>query len=173
MDEAQMVESNVIAAALMARKIPRIHPWSVTGTPTPKAGSLNEMEGLFEFIGANVSCESVKSLPSEQYHQVLKHYIHKNTKDNVKSEMELPNQTETVHFVSFKAVETSYYDDLVEMSLKDIGPEPIAPPLLESVASVDADVIRTLKKAWKDYNDAQSLRESKMNTWLLRLRQTW
>ncbi|KAI8926557.1 SNF2 family N-terminal domain-containing protein [Entophlyctis helioformis] len=51
LDEAQMVESTMTNVALVARAIPRVHPWAVTGTPTSRTGSLADMAGLFQFLG--------------------------------------------------------------------------------------------------------------------------
>jgi SNF2 family DNA or RNA helicase len=171
LDEAQMVESNVSAVATMVKRIPRIHPWSVTGTPTPKHGSIKEMNGLFEFIGSPITSEWLETLTQSDFEKVLRHYVHKDTKDNVKSEMTLPPQSDYTYCVPFKPIEAQYYSDLVEMAVREVGEEPSEP--LPIPDSPDRLLVLQSKKAWKDYEDLQSARLAKMNSWVLRLRQTW
>jgi SNF2 family DNA or RNA helicase len=173
LDESQMVESFASAAAQMARKIPRIHPWSVTGTPTPKRGAIEEMQGLFLFIDAPINCSYLNRLFPEDCKDILSHYIHKQTKDHVKNEMILPIQRNATYYIPFKPVELQYYDDLVEMALKDLGPEPQKPLSIADSLEWTPELEAATSKSWKEYQEVQSVRFAKMQSWLLRLRQTW
>lgn len=48
MDEAQMIETSVTAAARVACRIPRIHSWAVSGTPLRK--DVSDLHGLLIFL---------------------------------------------------------------------------------------------------------------------------
>lgn len=49
LDEAQEVESSTAKAAAMARLVPAVHRWAVTGTPVSRG--LEDLQGLFAFLG--------------------------------------------------------------------------------------------------------------------------
>jgi E3 ubiquitin-protein ligase SHPRH len=77
----------------------------------------------------------------------------------------LPSQTDQTFYIKFSSVEDQFYQDLFNQALQDIGPPPAYPEL-------DQLSTRDKKKATEKYEQACSLRISKMHTWFLRIRQT-
>lgn len=51
LDEAQMVENNVVAAAEMALRLRATHRWCITGTPIQR--KLDDLYGLLKFLKAS------------------------------------------------------------------------------------------------------------------------
>lgn len=91
LDEAQMVENTVSNASTMACKIPRYISWTVTGTPCPKSGTLEDMKGLFLFANSELSTwSSVFKLPDLAVGTILSPVLHRDSKDHVKEELVLP-----------------------------------------------------------------------------------
>ena len=58
LDEAQMVESGVSQAATVARLIPRVNAWAVSGTPLRK--DVQDLLGLLIFLRYEPFCNSEK-----------------------------------------------------------------------------------------------------------------
>ncbi|KAJ3207758.1 hypothetical protein HDU67_007260 [Dinochytrium kinnereticum] len=125
LDEAQMVESTVANASEMARLIPRVHPWCVTGTPLPHL-ELSDIEGLLTFLG-------VEPFSSRHFFQrllnptvidhsriLLASIMHRNTKAMVASDLRIPPQVEGYVGLEFSAVERRYYDDLFEQCCSEL-----------------------------------------------------
>ncbi|KAL5032293.1 hypothetical protein BDV3_000875 [Batrachochytrium dendrobatidis] len=138
-DEAQMVDSSISNIAAMARLIPRIHPWAVTGTPTSKTGLLSDMHGLFCFLGLNTwIAASLNATPkphlssfTEQHLRLthrhpglvrdhLARIMHRFTKVSVASELEIPPQHEHIINVQFDRTHQLYYDEIEEKCLQAV-----------------------------------------------------
>ncbi|KAJ3298009.1 Calcium-transporting ATPase 10, plasma membrane-type [Borealophlyctis nickersoniae] len=168
LDEAQMIESSVTQAAEMARLIPRVHPWAVTGTPIGKNG-LSDLCGLVRFLDLEPLSDTTlwKRLESPTHIPTLlsafRRIMHRNTKQNVQNELTLPPQTEEVVLLDFSRVEQRYYDDMWEQCLEEINvlDQSGGRRLNEGVGGVKK---RTAKE--------EEVRSTKLRSWLLQLRQT-
>ncbi|KAI8816717.1 SNF2 family N-terminal domain-containing protein [Fimicolochytrium jonesii] len=116
LDEAQMVESSVNKAAKMARMLPRVHPWAVTGTPIGKNG-WNDLRGLISFLGIEpfTSYKHIWNRLTNPVHRlrlidVLRRFMHRNLKRDLRSELTLPPQHENTLHLDFSRVERTWYN---------------------------------------------------------------
>ena len=166
LDEAQMVENSVSNASTMACKIPRYISWTVTGTPCPKTGTIEDMKGLFRFANSEIySWSSVFKLPDLTLSSILSPILHRDSKDHCKEELILPEQKDQTFYISFTKVEEQYYDDFVHEAVEEIGPFPEIPDLTGKTYEI-------ARLTMKNHEELKSFRFSKMAKWFLRLRQT-
>ena len=166
LDEAQMVENTVSNASIMACKIPRLISWTVTGTPCPKTGTIEDMKGLFRFANSEIySWPSVFKLPDITLSNILSPILHRDSKDHCKEELILPEQEDQMFYITFTKVEEQYYDDFVHEAVEEIGPFPEIPDLTGKKYEI-------ARLTMKNHEELKSFRFSKMAKWFLRLRQT-
>lgn len=159
LDEAQMIESSVSNAAIVARRIPRCNSWAVTGTPLKK--DLKDLLGLLIFLRFEPFCDRAvwKELcrsahgPSI-FSEIFGEIAMRHTKAQVRQELQLPSQKRIVVTVPFTAIEEQHYKDMFEEMCVDVG-------LDQSGAPTRPD--------W-DPDSEQVV--TKMKRWLSRLRQT-
>ncbi|ORY49442.1 hypothetical protein BCR33DRAFT_763220 [Rhizoclosmatium globosum] len=160
LDEAQMVESVTTHTAAMARRIPRIHPWVVTGTPISKHG-VSDLYGLGVFLG--VECTYGKGinwfLKPERFRdlkELTRRIMCRNTKASVKDELVLPAQRQWIVELEFSRVERSYYDELYRLCLQEVTHQ-------------DPETGYSLRRNKKKKSEDEG--KIKMRQWLLQLRQ--
>nr|POE48401.1 putative atp-dependent helicase irc20 [Quercus suber] len=158
LDEAQMVESGVSAAARVARQLPRVHNWAVSGTPLKK--DVADLHGLLLFLRYHPFCESsalwghLITNHRHFFHQVFAKIALRHTKAQVRSELHIPSQKRVVITMPFSAVEQQHYTSLFKDMCEQVG--------------VDNDGSPT-----HDQWDPESpVTIEAMRTWLTRLRQT-
>ncbi|MBE3049347.1 hypothetical protein IMZ48_43985, partial [Candidatus Bathyarchaeota archaeon] len=155
LDEAQMIESGVSRAAEVAKLVPRIHAWGITGTPVKNA--VQDLRGLLIFLRYqpyNFASHSWKDLTTKYkpvFRQLFNRIALRHTKALVRSEINLPRQDRFVITLPFAAVEEQHYQSMFKEMADDCG-------LDVQGASVDPN--------W----DFESNSE-KMSMWLNRLRQ--
>ena len=155
LDEAQMVESGVSNAATVARLIPRVNAWAVTGTPVKKAS--DDLFGLLIFLRYEPFCNSRAAwnrVDQETFQQIFSAITLRHSKATVRHELRLPPQKRVVITMPFSAVEEQHYIALYQRMCHDCG------------FSLEGHTTRD------DYDpDSLQLKE-KMRNWLHRLRQT-
>lgn len=105
LDEAQMVEGSATRAAEMARRFHTIHRWCVTGTPIQK--SFHDLYGLFMFLDVDIDRNAL-SQPA-QLTEILAPIFWRTRKAAVTDQIQLPEQSEEIHWLSFSAVEQHFY----------------------------------------------------------------
>lgn len=158
LDEAQMVESGVSNAALVARLIPRCNAWAVSGTPVRR--DIKDLLGLLIFLRYEPYCHSTQLWNTlvTDYREVFKDIFSqitlRHTKERVRGELHLPPQKRVVINVPFTPVEEQHYTQLFQQMCDDCGLEPHGSPLTD---------------AW---DPECPVMIEKMRTWLTRLRQT-
>ncbi|KAI0840230.1 hypothetical protein F5Y06DRAFT_263990 [Hypoxylon sp. FL0890] len=113
LDEAQQIESGVSGAAKLARLIPRINAWGVTGTPVK--GNIKDLWGLLVFL----HYEPFASFPAvwdallashkEFFKPLFNRITLRHTKRAVRDELTLPPQKRYVITIPFTAVEEEHY----------------------------------------------------------------
>ena len=158
LDEAQLVESGVTAAAKVAERLPRVHSWAVSGTPLRK--NVQDLHGLLIFLRYRPLSDSPKlwsHLITNHRHlfrRIWGEIALRHTKSAVREELHLPPQKRVVLTVPFSAVEQPHYSTLFEQMCEEVG--------LESDGSP--------KSGTWDPEDPATVEA--MRNWLTRLRQT-
>ena len=125
LDEAQMIEVTMSKTAEMARRLSAVNRWCVTGTPIGK--SLNDIHGLLLFLGMDPwsfdewwkTCLYLPYLKAEsdgkmnqkscQLPKVLSQVMWRTAKKDVLNQIDIPAQTEEVHWLRFSPVEEAFY----------------------------------------------------------------
>lgn len=143
---------------VLARTIPRVNAWAVTGTPIRK--DVNDLHGLLRFLDYEPFCGQNKvvfnrlaQFNHSAFRSLFEAITLRHTKDMVRDEIVLPLQKRVVVTVPFSMVEEQNYRDLVEKMCGDCG--------------VDVSGISTTG----DQGPGPETLD-KMRTWLTRLRQT-
>jgi E3 ubiquitin-protein ligase SHPRH len=158
LDEAQMIESGVSQAAQVARLIPRVNAWAVSGTPL-RSGH-KDLFGLLLFLQYEPFCESpqIWNRMLDYYRPLFKQILGtiaiRHSKNLVRDDLRLPSQTRHTITVPFTAIEEQHYNQLFQQMCEDVGLDNVGGPLNEE---------------W-DPNSSSTI--EKMRTWLTRLRQT-
>ncbi|KAK0109573.1 hypothetical protein ONS95_002259 [Cadophora gregata] len=155
-DEAQMIESGVSNAAIVARMIPRINAWCVTGTPVRK--DVNDLLGLLVFL----RCEpyaSIKHVWSSlisshkpEFRKLFGTLSLRHSKQSVRDELKLPAQRRYVITMPFTPIEEQHYQELFNQMCAECGLDNQGAPIIDE---------------W----DPESFSDI-MRRWLVRLRQT-
>ncbi|RBR05424.1 hypothetical protein FVER53590_07844 [Fusarium verticillioides] len=156
LDEAQMIESGYSQAAKVARVLPRINAWGITGTPVKN--DVEDLQGLLLFLRYEPYC-SVNQIWQDLirhhksvFQRLFNRIALRHTKSMVRDELVLPSQKRFVISMPFTAVEEQHYQSLYREMAEACGLS------LEGAPIVDD---------WKPGDH-----EEDMRTWLVRLRQT-
>ncbi|KIN03780.1 hypothetical protein OIDMADRAFT_116781 [Oidiodendron maius Zn] len=155
-DEAQMVESGVSNAATVARILPRINAWCITGTPVRR--DVNDLLGLLVFLRAEPYASkkhvwaSLISTHKSEFRRLFGHLALRHNKKTVRNELRLPAQKRYVITMPFTPIEEQHYQELFSQMCKDCGLNLHGAPLNDD---------------W----DPELVAE-RMRYWLVRLRQT-
>lgn len=119
-DEAQMVENWASNAAKLARLIPRVNAWAITGTPV-KDDVQKDFRGLLNFLRYEPFASDSKIWSSfatrykECFREIIKSISIRHTKSLVRSEISIPPQKRYVITMPFTAVEEQHYQNLFEL----------------------------------------------------------
>ncbi|GKT49304.1 putative ATP-dependent helicase [Colletotrichum spaethianum] len=156
LDEAQMIESGVTGAAAVARVLPRINAWGVTGTPVKN--DVKDLYGLLNFLRYEPYASSAQIWRAlTESHKTLFRSLFgsialRHTKQLVRHEIAVPPQKRFVITLPFTAVEEQYYGEMFKNMARRCGVDSLGAPL---------------QPDWmlEDY-------ENEMRTWLNRLRQS-
>lgn len=129
LDEAQMVEKDTSVISQMAKLIPTVNRWSVTGTPIQK--SIGDLYYLIDWLGVEpfnerVLWENFLYLPflnenKSPLYSVLSQIFWRNSKEDVAGELTIPEQTTKYHFLKFTAIEQNFYMREHATSSKEFG----------------------------------------------------
>lgn len=158
LDEAQMIESGVSNAAQVARLIPRVNAWAVTGTPIRK--DMRDFFGLLQFLRYEPFCGSIDlwSRLYTAYYPAFRSTVRRlslrHSKHFIRDEMKLPPQKRVVITIPFTAIEEQHYGQLFEQMCEACGVDSTGAPLDP------------------DWNPESQASIEKMRGWLTRLRQT-
>lgn len=158
LDEAQMVESGVSAAATVAALIPRENAWAVSGTPLRK--DVEDLHGLLIFLrfapyaNATDVWRRLVRYHNAEFKALFGRIALRHTKDKIRHELKLPPQRRVVITIPFTAVEEQNYRTLFNEMADQCGLATDGSPLRE------------------DWDPTSSTLQETMRTWLLRLRQT-
>ncbi|KAL3428315.1 SNF2 family domain-containing protein [Phlyctema vagabunda] len=157
-DEAQMIESGVSNAAVLARMLSRINAWCITGTPIKK--DVGDLQGLLMFLRKEpfVSIKHVwhalTTTHKEDFKQLFGEIAMRHSKQAIRDELRLPAQRRYVITMPLTPIEEQYYQEQFSLMCQQIN--------------VDADGY-PLNDGWD--TDMPMIMEN-MRRWLVRLRQT-
>ena len=116
LDEAQMIENGFSQAATVARVIPRINAWGITGTPVKD--DVKDLLGLLLFLRYEPYCsntpvwEALIRKHKKNFEQLFRSISIRHTKALVRDELLLPPQKRYVISMPFTAVEEQHYRSL-------------------------------------------------------------
>lgn len=156
LDEAQMIESGVSSAALVARVLHRVNAWGVTGTPVKS--DVKDLLGLLLFLRYEPYCSApqIWSALTAHHKPIFRSLFNdlaiRHTKQQVSDELELPSQQRFVITMPFTAVEEQHYRSLFMQMAEQCGLDINGHPVVD------------------DWNPDSY--EEEMRSWLNRLRQT-
>ncbi|KAI8633085.1 SNF2 family N-terminal domain-containing protein [Xylariaceae sp. FL1651] len=151
LDEAQQIDSGVSSAAKVAKLIPRVNAWAVTGTPVKD--NISDLWGLLLFLRYDPFASSPviwKSLL--QHHKTLftslfKRISIRHSKRAVRDELELPSQKRYVVTMPFTAIEEHHYQSQFESLLAEAGLNERGAPLHADWDPDDPYVVDLMKRA--------------------------
>ncbi|KAL7625425.1 hypothetical protein AAE478_004645 [Parahypoxylon ruwenzoriense] len=118
LDEAQQVESGVSNAAKLARLIPRINAWGITGTPVKE--NAKDLWGLLSFLryepfaSSLTIWEGLMTSHQQLFKPLFNRISLRHTKRAVRDELTLPPQKRYIITVSFGAIEEQHYRERFE-----------------------------------------------------------
>lgn len=157
LDEAQKVESGVSNAAIVARKIPRVNAWAVSGTPLKK--DHKDLFGLLMFLQYEPWCVSQRlwdrlvKFHRPLFRALMGEIAIRHSKEFVRDDLRLPPQSRQTITVPFTAIEEQYYGQMFTQMCEDVGLDGKGAPLNE------------------DWDPSSQKVTEFMRQWLVRLRQ--
>ncbi|XP_044279122.1 E3 ubiquitin-protein ligase SHPRH isoform X2 [Varanus komodoensis] len=127
LDEAQMVECTTAKAAEMALRLSGINRWCVSGTPVQRG--LEDLYGLVLFLGADpywvkywwdqlLYRPYCRKNPQPLYNFIAK-IMWRSAKKDVIDQIQIPAQTEEIHWLHFSPVERHFYHRQHEVCCQD------------------------------------------------------
>lgn len=151
LDEAQQIDSGVSSAATVARSIPRVNAWAVTGTPVKD--DLNDLWGLLLFL----RYEPFASLPfvwkallnthPTLFSPLFSKLSLRHSKRAVRDELKLPSQSRYVVTMPFTSIERHHYQSQLKALLAKAGLSEEGIPLAAGWDPDNPSVIDSMKKA--------------------------
>ncbi|KFB51654.1 AGAP007417-PA-like protein [Anopheles sinensis] len=116
LDEAQMVESIHSNVTKMAKALPTVHRWTVTGTPIEK--TIDNLHGLVHYLDyepysnypiwkAFVSCYQKGN--AEPLLNTMVRIMWRTCKASVVDQLGIPPQTERVHYITMSDLQRYFY----------------------------------------------------------------
>lgn len=127
LDEAQMVECTTAKAAEMALRLTGVNRWCVSGTPVQRG--LEDLFGLVLFLGVDpywvkhwwdqlLYKPYCRRNPLPLY-RLLAKILWRSAKKDVIDQIQIPEQTEDVHWLHFSPVERHFYHRQHEVCCQD------------------------------------------------------
>lgn len=134
-DEAQMVENWNSNTAVLARRIPRVHAWAITGTPV-KDDIQKDLRGLLNFLRVEPYAsdkEAWRALMSDKarFKSLFGSITMRHTKSMVRSEISIPSQKRHVITMPFSAVEEQHYRTVFRELVNNCGLDVEGNPIQE------------------------------------------
>ncbi|KAJ8353204.1 hypothetical protein SKAU_G00207710 [Synaphobranchus kaupii] len=127
LDEAQMVECTTAKAAEMAMRLTSINRWCVSGTPVQRG--LEDLYGLVLFLGLDpywvkywwdqLLYRPYRCGSTEPLYHLIGQLMWRSAKKDVIDQIQIPPQTEEVHWLNFSPVEGHFYHRQHEVCSQD------------------------------------------------------
>jgi E3 ubiquitin-protein ligase SHPRH len=151
LDEAQMIESGISKAATLARLLPRVHAWGVTGTPVKD--SVEDLRGLLLFLRYEPFASNMAAwnalIKSHQdgFRRLFNQLSLRHSKRHVRHEIAIPAQKRYVITMPFTAVEEQHYQNLFREVVEACGLDTQGAPIHESWDPEDPGVLEGMRTA--------------------------
>ncbi|KAI5102451.1 E3 ubiquitin-protein ligase SHPRH isoform X2 [Silurus meridionalis] len=127
LDEAQMVECTTAKAAEMAMRLTSLNRWCVSGTPVQRG--LEDLYGLVLFLGVDpywvkywwdqLLYRPYRRGNTEPLYSVIGQLLWRSAKKDVIDQIQIPPQTEEIHWLNFSPVEGHFYHRQHEVCSQD------------------------------------------------------
>ncbi|XP_029982035.1 E3 ubiquitin-protein ligase SHPRH isoform X2 [Sphaeramia orbicularis] len=127
LDEAQMVECPTAKAAEMALRLASVNRWCVSGTPVQRG--LEDLYGLVLFLGVDpywvkhwwdqLLYRPYRRGNTEPLYNIISQILWRSAKKDVIDQIQIPPQTEEVHWLHFSPVEGHFYHRQHEVCSQD------------------------------------------------------
>ncbi|KAI1342240.1 SNF2 family N-terminal domain-containing protein [Xylariaceae sp. FL0016] len=133
LDEAQQIESGVSVAARVARLIPRVNAWAVTGTPVKD--KISDLWGLLLFLRYDPFASSMTlfndmaSFHPDLFRSLFRRIAMRHSKAAVRGELRLPQQKRFVISMPFTPIEEQNYKSQFKNLVHDAGLDESGAPL--------------------------------------------
>lgn len=130
-----MVESGVSNAATVARIIPRVNAWCITGTPVRR--DVNDLLGLLIFLRvepyatAKHAWSSLISTHKSEFRRLFGHLALRHNKKTVRNELKLPAQKRYVITMPFTPIEEQHYQELFSQMCQEAGLDADGQPIID------------------------------------------
>ncbi|KAK4127565.1 hypothetical protein N657DRAFT_678155 [Parathielavia appendiculata] len=151
-DEAQMVENWTNNAAQLARRIPRVNAWGVTGTPV-KDDVQKDLRGLLLFLRYEPYASDTRiwnfltTFDKESFRRIFNSMSMRHSKSLVRNEIAIPPQKRYVITMPFTAVEEQHYQSLFEELAETCGLDARGNPLQDNWDPEDPAVQSAMRLA--------------------------
>ncbi|RYO87109.1 hypothetical protein DL764_008905 [Monosporascus ibericus] len=151
LDEAQQIESGVSHAAKVARLIPRINAWGITGTPVKE--NIKDLWGLLLFLryepfASSFSIwEGLTTTHKALFKPLFNHISLRHTKRAVRAELELPPQKRYVVTMPFTAIEEQHFQTQFKTLARGFGLDASGLPLQQDWDPEDPYIVDLMKRA--------------------------
>lgn len=151
LDEAQMIESGVSKAATLARLLPRVNAWGVTGTPVKD--SVEDLRGLLLFLryepfASNIQAwNALINFDSEGFQRLFNQLALRHSKRLVRHEISIPAQKRYVITMPFTAVEEQHYQTLFKEVVEACGLTTKGDPMRDDWDPEDPGVLEKMRTA--------------------------
>uniref|UniRef100_A0A8C1FZL9 SNF2 histone linker PHD RING helicase n=1 Tax=Cyprinus carpio TaxID=7962 RepID=A0A8C1FZL9_CYPCA len=127
LDEAQMVECTTAKAAEMALRLTSVNRWCVSGTPVQRG--LEDLYGLVLFLGVDpywvkywwdqLLYRPYRHGNTAPLYNVIGQLLWRSAKKDVIDQIQIPPQTEEIHWLNFSPVEGHFYHRQHEVCSQD------------------------------------------------------
>ncbi|XP_057200177.1 E3 ubiquitin-protein ligase SHPRH isoform X2 [Triplophysa rosa] len=127
LDEAQMVECTTAKAAEMALRLTSVNRWCVSGTPVQRG--LEDLYGLILFLGVDpywvkywwdqLLYRPYRHGNTGPLYSVIGQLLWRSAKKDVIDQIQIPPQTEEIHWLNFSPVEGHFYHRQHEVCSQD------------------------------------------------------
>ncbi|KAI1377396.1 SNF2 family N-terminal domain-containing protein [Hypoxylon crocopeplum] len=151
LDEAQQIESGVSSAAKLARSIPRVYAWGITGTPVKE--DIKDLWGLLIFLHYEPFASSIAiwegliTTHKELFDPLFNRISLRHTKRAVRDELTLPPQKRYVITMPFTAIEEQHYREQFNELVRNFGLDEHGAPLKHDWDPEDPYTIDLMKRA--------------------------
>ncbi|KAI0120076.1 SNF2 family N-terminal domain-containing protein [Nemania sp. FL0031] len=151
LDEAQQIDSGVSSAAKVARQLPRVNAWAVTGTPVKD--DPNDLWGLLLFLryepfaSYQIVWKALLETHQTLFGSLFNNIAIRHSKGAVRNELKLPSQKRYIVNMPFTAIEKHHYQSQFRTLVTKAGLTEEGDPLHANWDPDDSVVVDNMKRA--------------------------